>query len=529
MEHDEVVDMEEYIKPLSSYGEPNEVGGKAYNLMRLKHANYCVADGFVLTTDLYRYWNGNGKFPPDLPKKLEKSIEWFSYSMRYPFIVRSSATVEDAEKASFAGIFSSYPNANSMQDLIVRIEKIYQDVGSPRVQRYCDLHGIDKRKIEMAVLIQQQLAPEYSGILFTRNPVNKKDETILEYVKGVPWDLVSGRARANRMVLDDKSERFRKLYQISREIEEFLGAPQDIEWAYDGKEYWILQSRPITTLKTGAGGVKNLTRPSRKSVTLTGTAASLGYITGRVQYIYDDVPAEEAERIFRKGNILATELLFPEYDGVVSKASGVIAHNNSINSHVAIVAREIGVPCIVGVELKDLSRYAADFDEIVLDANNGRIIVPNPRLSVIRDKSEIVYAGLPEWTKKVDTIGLALIGNLKKAILEEDIKSFEDGIDNIITYIVDNAQSRPDISRPLFHRLCGFLQDDLVYILLTKHSQKEVLERLAFVDSNRKADSQEIIDKMYLIAKRYIRSLDTLEVNGKKIFELELPETKCPH
>ena len=515
----------EYIRPLSSYGEQNEVGSKAYNLMKLKHANYNVPDGFVATTFVYRYWKKNGQLPLRFLKELREYLAWFSYSMQYPLIVRSSATVEDARKASFAGIFTSYPNANSIAGIISRIKKIYADMNSDRVANYYKQHNISARTVEMAVVVQKQLNPEYSGILFTRNPVDGKDEVVLEYTKGVPWNLASGREKhTNRMILTEKSNRFGRLYKISKEIEEFFASPQDIEWAYDGKLYWIFQSRPITTLKNAS--FKKVIAPIKNSVTLFGTTASLGYAKGEVQYIFDNVPLKEAKKAFKKGNILATLVLSPEYDTVISRAKGVIALENSINSHAAILARERRIPCIVGVDLKALSRYAGDFDKVILDANHGRVIIPNPRIAEIQDKSEIALGKMPKWTKKVDPEGHKLIRNLKKAILEEDIEGFEKGIEKAIDYIMDNAPNRPDISRPLFHRLATFLQDDFVKILLTKYPNKHVFERFSLLDSSPKAQPKEYIDKIYLIVKKYVNSLDLLEVNGKKIYELEIQESR---
>lgn len=515
----------DYIKPLSSYAEPNEVGGKAYNLMKLSHAHYNIVVGFTITTEVYRYWKKNGKLPKEFFDKLDEYLKWFSYGMKFPVIVRSSATVEDAKKASFAGLFTSYPNANSIEDIIERIERIYSDANSKRVADYCKLHNIDTEKVEMAVLVQKQLNPEYSGILFTRNPVNGEDEAVLEYVKGVPWDLASGsEIHTNRMILTDKSKKFRKLYNIAKEMEEFFASPQDIEWAYDGKVYWILQSRPITTL--GNKVLNNIKEPKRSEVILNGTTASLGYAKGKVQYIFDDLPVEEAEKVFKEGNILVTWLLYPEYDTVISKAKGIIAKEDSINSHVAILSRERKIPCIVGVDLKEFSRYVGDFDEVIVDADNGRILIPKPKVSKIRDTSKLIQGKMPEWTQHLDPEGHKIIMDLRKAVRNEDIEGLDEGIEKAIAYMMDNAVEKPEAARPLFHRLAGFLQDDFAEILLKKYPREKVLERFTFVDSNPNAEPQEFIDKIYKIANKYTNNLDLLEVNGKKLYQLQLKDDK---
>ncbi len=475
---------EKYTLSLDGYGEPLEVGGKAFTLMKLKRANYNVADGFVITTDSYRYWLRNQNLPETFGKELKEKMDWFG--LRYPFITRSSATVEDSKKASFAGIFTSYTDVGSVEELIERIETIYRDAGSKRVLKYCELKGIDPKKIEMAVLVQEQLKPQYSGIVFTRNPVNGKNEVVLNYVNGVPWGLVSGREQGNTVVLTENDEKFAKLYRTSKDLEDFLGAPQDIEWASKGNKYCILQARPITTLESKKGSLSIRSEVRENAATVVGTAASLGYVKAKVQYIYD-VPADEAEKAFVKGNILATSMLFPEHNRVMSKASGIVTFYASINSHAAIIARELGIPCLVGVDIRSLSRYATDFDEIILDADNGRVVVPEPRVPQIRDKSGRRLEQKMDWDKMLDKQGAAFIESLSKAVAEEDADALEKENKKAVAYIMDNARSAPDVARPLYHRLTVFYENDFTNILANKYPQEHIIERFVYVDSHPEA------------------------------------------
>lgn len=514
----------EYTRTLNSYAELDEVGGKARTLMRLAQANYNVAPGFAITTNAYTYWLRSKELPSRFQNELQQRLKWHSYELTYPLIVRSSATVEDQSKASFAGVFTSCPNVRSFDELVKSVVRIYEDSGSQRVRRYCEFQRV--KEIKMGVLVQKQLDPEYSGILFTRNPVNNKDEMVVEFVKGVPWGLVSGHEEGKREVLHGKSRKFIHLYQMAKEIEEFLSGPQDIEWAFVEKEFWILQSRPITTPQAVTHEPKTRIRLSRKAVTLTGTPASLGYAHGKIQYIEDNVPVKEADQIFAEGNILATRGLWLEYDNIMSNAGAIVTYDNSINSHSAIIAREKKIPCVVGVDLGKLSRYAADFDEVIVDADNGKIIVPTPRVSHLRDITEIKTGQMPAWTSKVSKQGLRIINLLSRAVIDENVKEFEDEINKAIIYMMDNARAHPEVSRPLFHRLAAFFQEDFARLLRKRYPQKHILERFAYVDSTPTAEPQEVIDRLYMITKKYMNTIGELRVDGRRVWELELPREK---
>lgn len=511
-----------YTRTLNGYAKLDEVGGKAYALMRLAQANYNTAGGFVITTDAYTYWLETKRLPSNLPNQLQERLEWHSYEMTYPLIVRSSATVEDQKKASFAGMFESYTNINSFDRLLKSIVNIYENACSEKIQRYSKFHNIHEKEIKMGILVQRQLNPKYSGILFTRNPVNGKDEMVVTYTEGVPWKLVSGQDVGVQEVLTGKSEKFGGLYQIAKEIEEFLGAPQDIEWAFDGKEYIILQSRPITTLKAHSPESKRSIRLNNKMATLTGTPASLGYIRGKIQYIEDNIPLKEAESKFVKGNILATRLLWLDYDSLMSRAGAIVTHDSSITTHAAIIAREKRIPCIVGIDIKRLSRYAANFDEVIVDADNGRIVVPHPRIYHIRDKTGIKIGAMPEWTRRVDKEGIRIIDSLSHAVVNGKTEEYEDGINQAIKYMINNASSHPELSRPLFHRLDTFLQEDFAKLLFENHPRKHVIERFEYVDANPQAKPQETIDRLYLITKKYLNAIGELRVDGKRMWELSI-------
>ena len=159
--------------------------------------------------------------------------------------VRSSSILEDLPTRSNAGKFKTVLNVNSIPCLLSAIKTVWSSA-----------NGHD-----MAVIIQKQILPELSGVLFTRNPTNGNNETVIEYVSGLGDVLVSGESNPKRLIISNKSKKKKKdinyhslkgLLQLSKKLEINLGYPLDIEWAKCGERFYILQARPITTLRPPA-------------------------------------------------------------------------------------------------------------------------------------------------------------------------------------------------------------------------------------------------------------------------------------
>jgi pyruvate,water dikinase len=182
------------------------------------------------------------------------------------YAVRSSATAEDLPSASFAGQHDTYLNVIGERAILAHIGRCWASLFSERAVGYRLQHGLDHRRVLMAVLVQKMLHPQASGILFTADPVtgNRKLASI-EAGLGLGEALVSGRVNADgykvrdgqvvaraiasiegRQVLTDAQ--IVRLERLGRRIEGHFGQPQDIEWCLAGDRLHIVQSRPITTL-----------------------------------------------------------------------------------------------------------------------------------------------------------------------------------------------------------------------------------------------------------------------------------------
>lgn len=283
-------------------------GGKGANLGELVLAGMNVPEGFVLTIDGYRFCLANVQLPKmnvnDLPtleavtSKLQMQIENVTLpneviieileayrKMGSPMVaVRSSATTEDLPSASFAGQQETYLNIQGESAILSAIKKCWASLWTPRAVQYRSLQGFGESEVALAVVIQKMAPHEVSGVVFTVNPFSKEsNEMIINAINGVGEALVQGEVIPDQwfarrpdgavlkfipapkkgqsplpfihMQLPTRgcltSQQVRELAGLCLQIEEhFDGVPQDIEWSYGLGEFYLLQSRPITALKT---------------------------------------------------------------------------------------------------------------------------------------------------------------------------------------------------------------------------------------------------------------------------------------
>jgi pyruvate,water dikinase len=179
------------------------------------------------------------------------------------YAVRSSATAEDLPTASFAGQHDSYLNVTGPTAVVEHVRRCWASLFSERAVTYRLRNGFDHRNVRMAVVVQRMVLPQAAGVLFTADPVtgNRRIASV-EAVRGLAESLVSGRVDADvfkvrdgEIVSRQAAERpaltdaqAARLAQVGRRIEAHFGHPQDIEWCLAEDEFWIVQSRPITTL-----------------------------------------------------------------------------------------------------------------------------------------------------------------------------------------------------------------------------------------------------------------------------------------
>jgi pyruvate,water dikinase len=177
--------------------------------------------------------------------------------------VRSSAVAEDSEAASYAGQQETYLFVEGAEEVCRRVVDCWASFFSERALFYRAEKG-SLEDLRMAVVVQRMVDPEKSGVIFTVDPVRRRrDRMVVEAVRGVGEQVVSGEVTPDHYSLDRKGklkrekivdervltdEELLKLSELGRKLEDKHGVAQDIEWAIAGKEIFLLQSRPVTTM-----------------------------------------------------------------------------------------------------------------------------------------------------------------------------------------------------------------------------------------------------------------------------------------
>ncbi len=221
-----------------------EVGNKAFNLSQLKKWGYDVPPAWILK-------------PGD---DVENFVNSLSISPQNPLAVRSSAIGEDGLESSAAGIYASFLNITNQDDLINAIFNCLASYDTSQALQY--RKNRQETSEGMAVIVQKQIKGLFSGVAFSRDPVNQlQDSVTIEALQGDCLQVVSGVVTPNQYRVFFPSETIEskgnipeeiiiKVAKIAREIETLSkNIPQDIEWTYDGETLWLLQTRPITTLQ----------------------------------------------------------------------------------------------------------------------------------------------------------------------------------------------------------------------------------------------------------------------------------------
>ncbi len=292
-------------------GDVAVAGGKGANLGELTRAGLPVPPGVVLTTAAYRaFVDAIGDeilalaAEPDaaggariralitsmpIPDAIAHEITeaWTALGGR-PVAVRSSATAEDLEGASFAGQQDTYLNVHGASALLVAVRECWASLWTDRAITYRARQGIDPADVALAVVVQEMVEADAAGVMFTANPTNgRRDELVMSAAWGLGESVVSGSVttddlvvekstlrvtarttadkavmtvyagdrtaeiavppeRRTEPVLDDKAAA--ALAELGVRIEEHYGAPQDVEWARAGGEFFVVQARPITAL-----------------------------------------------------------------------------------------------------------------------------------------------------------------------------------------------------------------------------------------------------------------------------------------
>lgn len=324
--------------------------------------------------------------PPDLADRITLAYQRLGTDTAEAVVaVRSSATGEDSASASFAGMNATFTNISGPAALLDAVQRCWASLFSPRAETYRAERSFAGEPA-MAVAVQIMLAAERSGVAFTADPsTGERDRVVIEAARGQGEVVVSGAVEPDHYVLakDDlrilQAHRGSQAFEIVRgdsgdsggdrsialagagqdrpvltddELqaiarlaiagEKHYGRPQDVEWVIDdGGRIWLVQARPITTIDRPAAATTTVPAGVQLAA---GLAASPGIASGAVRIL--SRPAEGSR--LRDGEVLVAAMTTPDWVPTIRRAAALVTDSGGTTCHAAIVARELGVPCVVG-------------------------------------------------------------------------------------------------------------------------------------------------------------------------------------
>lgn len=389
------------IVPFSSSEakNPARFGPKAANLARLHQAGFPTPGGFCLDAEAYRIQvralgleaDARGVFAAeDSPQARRHALRmklglldqpiareildellplWDQ--LRLPVAVRSSALVEDRFGSSFAGQFESFLGIESEADFITAVRSCWGALWATRALRYMATHDIDPAGTAMAILVQPLVSARASGGGLSQSA---DGNMILSATWGLGSAIAQGEVTPDRYELSRDGALLsitpgRKDHQVGcihthkvpsamvtepcltesqavelgsllRRVQDLMELPVEIEWAMDDSGFQLLQARPLHTQPAATPDAVWLNRPR-----LNGHAAGVGWGEGRACVIQCEC---ELSRV-APGDVLVTKIAGPALSHILTRVAAVVAERGGSTSHMASLARERGIPMVLGV------------------------------------------------------------------------------------------------------------------------------------------------------------------------------------
>jgi len=399
----------------------------------------------ALTGRQIRSWILHAKMPDDLAKEIIAAYEKLGEEYgEYPDVaVRSSATAEDLPGASFAGQQETYLNISGRRNLILTCKRVYASLFTNRAISYRVDKGFSHFDVALSIGVQKMVRADSgaSGVMFTIDTESGFDNVILinaawglgeNVVQGTvnpdefyvfkstlekhqpiirrylgkkdikmvyTHDTTAGLSTHNVEVSVEQQHQYcindedvLKLARFALTIEKHYGCPMDIEWAKDGEtgELFILQARPETVHSDENKQYQityKLEQTEKPQPIVVGKSVGKRIASGKACVILD---ASEMHKL-KPGEVLVTDITDPDWEPIMKIASAIVTNRGGRTCHAAIIARELGVPAIVGCA--DATHKLKTADEITVscaEGDSGFIYPGLLKFSVLkRDVSEL--------------------------------------------------------------------------------------------------------------------------------------------
>ncbi|MBY6062153.1 phosphoenolpyruvate synthase [Microbacterium esteraromaticum] len=334
--------------------------------------------------------------------------------------VRSSATAEDLPDASFAGQQETFLNISGIENILQAVTQVFSSLYNDRAIAYRVHNGFDHHDVALSVGVQRMVRSDIgaSGVMFTVDTESGfEDAVFITSSYGLGEAVVQGAVNPDEFyvykpalaasrpailkravgekavamrytgsaqvggttVFEDVPAAERRLLSISDAeveelarhavtIEQHYGRPMDIEWARDGGDgqLYILQARPETVVsRTDANVMRRFVLGERAEVLSTGRAIGQKIGSGAVSVLrsLDDMAA------FRAGDVLVADMTDPDWEPIMKKASAIVTDRGGRTCHAAIIARELGIPAVVGTG--DATRVLTDGLDVTVSCAEG--------------------------------------------------------------------------------------------------------------------------------------------------------------
>src|SRR5216684_2389084 len=314
-----------------------------------------------------RSWILKAPFPADFEREI---ISYYQYlenttSGDVSFAVRSSATAEDLPEASFAGQQETFLNIRGIDNVLEAIRQVFASLYNDRAISYRTHHGFDHRGVALSAAVQQMVRSVLGAVnpdeFYVHKPMLEQGRpAIVRRALGSKLEkmLFAGSAAAGRStrVVEtgaDERERFSltdpevlELARYALAIERHYGRPMDIEWAKDGVDgkLYVLQARPETVKSRKRDVEERYALKGSSRVLASGRAIGHKIGSGAVRVVPD---ASQMAKV-KQGDVLVTDMTDPNWEPVMKLAAAIVTNRGGRTCHAAIIARELGIPAIVG-------------------------------------------------------------------------------------------------------------------------------------------------------------------------------------
>jgi len=360
-------------------------------------------------------------FPPALEEGIRAAYETLAAGSgeEASFAVRSSATAEDLPDASFAGQQETFLNVRGIDAVLLAIREVFASLYNDRAIAYRVHHDFAHAEVALSAGVQKMVRSDIgaAGVMFTVDTESGFDGAVfITSAYGLGEGVVQGAVnpdefyvhkpglragrpailkrqvgeKATKMVYTDDAavgrttafvdvdpakrtrlsltdQQVTDLAKQALVVEEHYGRPMDIEWGLDGADgtLYILQARPETVQSRTGGTVEKYRLASRGTVRVEGRAIGARIGAGPVR-VLDSV---ERMHEFRPGEVLVADMTDPDWEPIMKRASAIVTNRGGRTCHAAIIARELGIPAVVGTGTA--STVLADGDEVTVSAAEG--------------------------------------------------------------------------------------------------------------------------------------------------------------